>query len=47
MVDNNVPDLWLMVQSTDRTAKTWVLEPQGRNTFRIVVICTSKEPEKK
>ncbi len=45
MVDNNSPDLWLIVRTTDRTAKTWVLEPQGKNTFRVIVVCTPQEQE--
>jgi hypothetical protein len=32
--------LTLVVPSNASRERTWILEPQGRNTFKIVVICS-------
>src|ERR1700730_5832903 len=39
MKNSNPPNLTLVVQSNASSPRTWILEPQGRNTFKIVVIC--------
>jgi hypothetical protein len=36
------PDLTLVVPSNAPQKVTWILEPQGRNTFKIIVICCPK-----
>jgi hypothetical protein len=47
MRSQNPPTLTLVVPSNVSRERTWILEPQGRNTFKIVVICSpSKKPEK-
>jgi hypothetical protein len=33
------PNLTLVVPSNASRERTWILEPQGRNTFKIIVIC--------
>jgi hypothetical protein len=33
------PDLTLVVHTNAQGKRTWILDPQGRNTFRIVVVC--------
>jgi hypothetical protein len=43
MRNSNPPDLVLVVQSQALKPRTWVLEPQGRNTFKIVVVCCPKD----
>ena len=40
MKNSHPPNLVLVVPSQTSNPCTWVLEPQGRNTFKIVVICT-------
>ena len=39
MRSSNLPELVLVVPSQVAKTRTWVLEPQGRNTFKIVVVC--------
>ena len=39
MKSSNPPDLVLVVQSSGPNSRPWVLHPQGRNTFKIVVVC--------
>ena len=47
MRSQNPPTLTLVVPSNVSRERTWILEPQGRNTFKIVVICRpSKKLEK-
>jgi hypothetical protein len=47
MRNQNSPTLTLVVPSSASRERTWILEPQGRNTFKIVVICSpSKTLEK-
>jgi hypothetical protein len=47
MRSQNPPTLTLVVPSNVSRERTWILEPQGRNTFKIVVICSpSKKLEK-
>ena len=33
------PDLTLVVRSKTNTRYTWTLNPEGRDSFRIVVVC--------
>lgn len=40
MRSQNPPSLTLVVSSNSSRERTWILEPQGRNTFKIVVICS-------
>jgi hypothetical protein len=40
MRSQNRPDLTLIVSSNASRERTWILEPQGRNTFKIIVICS-------
>jgi len=40
MKNSHPPNLVLVVPSRTSNPRTWVLEPQGRNTFKIVVVCT-------
>ena len=40
MKKSHPPNLLLVVSSQTSNPRTWVLEPEGRNTFRIVVVCT-------
>jgi len=40
MRSQNPPSLTLVVPSNASRERTWILEPQGRNTFKIVVICS-------
>lgn len=42
MKNSNRPDLVLVVPSQASSPRTWILEPQGRNTFKIVVVCCAK-----
>ena len=35
-------DLTLIVPSNASQERTWILEPQGRNTFKIIVVCRPK-----
>jgi hypothetical protein len=42
MRHSNRPDLVLVVPSQTSSPCTWILEPQGRNTFTIVVVCRPK-----
>jgi hypothetical protein len=35
-------DLTLVVPSSASQERTWILETQGRNTFKIVVVCCPK-----
>ena len=37
MKNSHPPNLVLVVPSRTSNPRTWVLEPQGRNTFKIVV----------
>ncbi len=46
MRNQHPPNLTLVVASDTSRERTWVLEPQGRETFKIVVICSpSKKPD--
>jgi hypothetical protein len=40
MRSQNRPDLTLIVSGNTSREHTWILDPQGRNTFKIIVICT-------
>ena len=40
MRSQNRPNLTLIVPGNASPERTWVLEPQGRNTFKIIVICS-------
>jgi hypothetical protein len=42
MNSSHQPDLTLVVPSNSSQERTWVLEPQGRNTFKIIVVCRPK-----
>jgi hypothetical protein len=35
-------NLVLVVPSQGSSSRPWVLEPEGRNTFKIVVVCRPK-----
>jgi hypothetical protein len=35
-------DLTLVVPSYASQERIWILEPQGRNTFKIIVVCCPK-----
>jgi hypothetical protein len=35
--------LTLVVPSNSSQERTWILEPQGRNTFKIIVLCSPKD----
>ena len=35
----NLPELVLVVPRQVSKPRRWVLEPEGRNTFKIVVVC--------
>jgi hypothetical protein len=39
MSSSNQPDLTLVVPSNSSQERTWILEPQGRSTFKIIVVC--------
>jgi hypothetical protein len=39
MAQTNKPDLVLSVACQEEAIRTWVLDPKGRNSFRIVVRC--------
>ena len=39
MAQTKNPDLVLSVACQEKATRTWVLEPKGRNSFRIVVRC--------
>jgi len=39
------PGFGAVFRTTDRTAKTWGLEPPGTNTFRIVMPCGPGKPQ--
>jgi len=39
MKNSHPPNLVLVVPSRTSNPRTWVLEPEGRNTFKIVVVC--------
>ena len=39
MAQTNKPELVLCVAGQEDTSRTWVLDPQGRDSFRIVVRC--------
>ena len=39
MAPTNNPDLVLSVACQEEGTRTWVLDPEGRNSFRIVVRC--------
>jgi hypothetical protein len=46
MRNQKPPNLTLVVPSNTSRERTWILEPQGRKTFKIVVICSpSKKQE--
>ena len=42
MKNSHPPNLVLVVPSQTSKSRTWVLEPEGRNTFKIVVVCRPK-----
>ena len=39
MRSSNLPELVLVVSTQVAKPRRWVLEPEGRNTFKIVVVC--------
>jgi hypothetical protein len=41
--NQNPPNLTLVVPDNTSRERIWILEPQGRNTFNIVVICCPKK----
>ena len=38
------PNLILVLPSPGKPGSTWILEPQGRNTFKIVIVCAPDNP---
>jgi hypothetical protein len=42
MKNSHPPNLVLVVPGGTSKPRTWVLEPEGRNTFKIVVVCRAK-----
>jgi hypothetical protein len=44
MTQTHKPDLVLSAAGHDDTTRTWVLDPQGRDSFRIVVRCRRAQP---
>jgi hypothetical protein len=43
MTNSSKPVLTLFVSAKSETKSSWTLDPQGRNTFRIVIVCGSAE----
>jgi hypothetical protein len=39
MTKTSKPDLTLIVRTKTNAWRTWALDPQGRDTFRIIVVC--------
>ena len=43
MTNSSKPVLTLFVSAKDENKPSWTLDPQGRDTFRIVIVCGSVE----
>jgi|HubBroStandDraft_6_1064221.scaffolds.fasta_scaffold4010126_1 hypothetical protein len=43
MTNSSEPVLTLFVSAKSETKSSWTLDPQGRDSFRIVIVCGSAE----
>ena len=43
MKNSSKPVLTLFISAKSETKSSWTLDPQGRDTFRIVIVCGSGE----
>jgi hypothetical protein len=43
MTNSQKPILTLFVTANSENKSSWTLDPQGRDTFRIVIVCSSEQ----
>ena len=43
MTNSSKPVLTIFVSAKSKANSSWTLDPQGRDTFRIVIVCGSEQ----